>query len=317
MDVDPSDTASEASYFEQEPISGAVLLDQELLHREACSARGNIFTGCEELDNHVLLGGLARGRVVGLSAEEESFGLLFGLQIIARLLVSGEAHGEASRRHSAMIITTLSHAELLPTLRSVVKGQVEALPGAGDVNTRIKAALERVSISRVFDFDGLREALDELDLPAEASHPQGGGEVPAQEPDDALEKPQSPAGHQTEPEIRDSEDEDEPSSPGSPASLGHPSSPGKPPDPEHPPTPPPGTAQPQAQYQTPDIVLITNIPTLITSLYTTSDRKHAHSMLRTLSSRLRYLTRDPSHGGPLFLLLNSTTSKPPRKPAPG
>lgn len=76
MDVEHSDTSSEASYFEQEPISGAVLLDQELLHREGCEARGNILTGCHELDNHVLLGGLARGRVVGLSAEGETFGLL-------------------------------------------------------------------------------------------------------------------------------------------------------------------------------------------------------------------------------------------------
>lgn len=79
MDVEPSDTSSEASYFEQEPVSGAVLLDQELLHREACAERGNVLTGCEELDNHVLLGGLARGGVVGLSAEEDSFGLLVRL----------------------------------------------------------------------------------------------------------------------------------------------------------------------------------------------------------------------------------------------
>lgn len=76
LDAKAGDTSSEASYFEQEPVSGAVLLDQELLHREACSARGNILTGCGDLDGHVLVGGLARGRVVGVSAEEESFGLL-------------------------------------------------------------------------------------------------------------------------------------------------------------------------------------------------------------------------------------------------
>lgn len=76
MDVGPSDTSSEDSYFEQEPISGAVLLDQELLRREECEARGNILTGCQGLDDYVLLGGLSRGGVVGLSAEEETFGLL-------------------------------------------------------------------------------------------------------------------------------------------------------------------------------------------------------------------------------------------------
>lgn len=76
MDAVPSETSSEASYFEQEPISGAVLLDQELLHREECEAKGNVLTGCYELDAYVLLGGLPRGGVVGLSAEEETFGLL-------------------------------------------------------------------------------------------------------------------------------------------------------------------------------------------------------------------------------------------------
>lgn len=227
----------------------------------------------------------------------------------------GEAPRDAPRRPSAMIITTLSHADLLPTLRSVVKGQVKARHGEGDLNGRIKDALERISISRIFDFDGLRETLDELDLPAETGPLQGQGEVPAQEPDDARAKPQSPTRHQTDLEIRDSEDEDEASSPGLSASLAQPSSPAKLPDPEHPPNPPLGTSQAQQPYPTPDMVLITNLPTLITSLYTTRDRKPAHRMLRHLSSRLRYLTRSPSHGGPLFILLNSTTSKPPPKPA--
>jgi hypothetical protein len=76
METEQSDSSSEASYFALEPISGAVLLDQELLRYEVSQSRGSIFTGCEELDHHVLLGGLERGWVVGLSAEEETFGLL-------------------------------------------------------------------------------------------------------------------------------------------------------------------------------------------------------------------------------------------------
>lgn len=215
-----------------------------------------------------------------------------------------------------MIITTLSHAELLPTLRSVVKGQVEALSGVADVNIRIRAALERISISRVFDFDGLLEALDELDVPAETVHLQMQSETPVQEPDHALSKPQSsPAKHQSDPEIGDSEDEDDPFSPDPPANPAQPSSPAESPNLEHPQKHPLGAAQPRDQYRTPDVVLITNMPTLITSLYVARDRKHAHRMLRHLSSRLRYLTRSPAHGGPLFVLLNSTTSKPRAGPA--
>ena len=76
MEIANSDLSSEASAFEQEPLSGAVILHQELLYRESCTARGNVSTGCTELDEDVLIGGLERGRVVGLSAEEEGFGLL-------------------------------------------------------------------------------------------------------------------------------------------------------------------------------------------------------------------------------------------------
>jgi RecA/RadA recombinase len=81
METEASDTSSEASYFEQEPISGAVLLDQELLHREKCEVKGTILTGCSGLDDYVLLGGLTPGRVVGLSAEDETFGLLVRRQL--------------------------------------------------------------------------------------------------------------------------------------------------------------------------------------------------------------------------------------------
>jgi len=76
MEIDASEASPEASYSELEPTSAAVLLDQEITHREGLESRGNIFTGCDELDDHVLLGGMQRGRVIGLSAEEETFGLL-------------------------------------------------------------------------------------------------------------------------------------------------------------------------------------------------------------------------------------------------
>ena len=221
--------------------------------------------------------------------------------------------GDVSQHPSATIITTLSHAELLPTLRSVLKGQEDTLPGLGDVKSRMKSALEHISISRVFDFDGLREALDELDRPIDAGQPQAqaGGQMAAEEYDEAREEPHTASRRHAEPEIRDSEDEDEASSLSSPASIQQPPSTNLPRDDKlhHSPSPRPIQPQPQRRATAPDIVLITNLTVLITSLYTSRDRKHAHRMLRHLSSRLRYLSRSPSHGGPLFILLNSTTSK--------
>lgn len=229
--------------------------------------------------------------------------------------MSNDGKGGASPPASAMIITTLSNAELLPILRSAVKGQVEGLPDVSDVNARIKDALERISISRVFDFDGLREALDELDRLAEAARSHLQEVVPLEGPQNMDTASVSSSELSELPEIRDSEDEDELSPPRSPGSPQQPHSPIK--QAEPPPHAPLATYTVQQQHPTtPDMVIITNISTIITSLYTTRDRSHAHEMLTYLSSRLAYTTRGPHHKGPLFLLLNSTTSKVPPNPHP-
>lgn len=60
----------------------------------------------------------------------------------------------------------------------------------------------------------------------------------------------------------------------------------------------------------PDIILITHMSTLMSSLLNQRERATAHEMLQLLASHLRYLTRAPEHGGPLIILLNSTTSAP-------
>lgn len=57
------------------PLSASLLLDRELARKEALASRGNLMTGCGELDGYVLLGGFERGSVVGVSAEEEEVGL--------------------------------------------------------------------------------------------------------------------------------------------------------------------------------------------------------------------------------------------------
>lgn len=67
----------------------------------------------------------------------------------------------------------------------------------------------------------------------------------------------------------------------------------------------------------PDIILITHMSTLLTALFHHREKATAHQTLQLLSSHLRYLTRSPDHGGPLVLILNSTTSPetPTREPA--
>ncbi|ROW10615.1 hypothetical protein VMCG_01997 [Cytospora schulzeri] len=58
----------------------------------------------------------------------------------------------------------------------------------------------------------------------------------------------------------------------------------------------------------PDVILITHISTLLSALFRQREKDTAHQMLQLLSSHLRYLTRSPEHGGPLVMILNSTTS---------
>ena len=74
MDLPTSSQAS--SHFPLEPVSAGILADNEVQRRNEARAFGLVRSGCDELDGYVFLGGLERGGVVGLSAEEESFGLL-------------------------------------------------------------------------------------------------------------------------------------------------------------------------------------------------------------------------------------------------
>lgn len=64
----------------------------------------------------------------------------------------------------------------------------------------------------------------------------------------------------------------------------------------------------QADSRHPDIVLITHMSTLLSSLFRQREKDTAHQMLQLLSSHLHYLSRSPDHGGPLILVLNSTTN---------
>lgn len=58
----------------------------------------------------------------------------------------------------------------------------------------------------------------------------------------------------------------------------------------------------------PDIILFTHMSTLLSSLFHQREKATAHQTLQLLASHLRYLTRSTEHGGPLIMILNSTTS---------
>jgi len=58
------------------PVSASALFDDELRRKHQGKRQGHVLTGCSEIDDHVLLGGLERGSVVGISSEDEDMGLL-------------------------------------------------------------------------------------------------------------------------------------------------------------------------------------------------------------------------------------------------
>lgn len=79
--------------------------------------------------------------------------------------------------------------------------------------------------------------------------------------------------------------------------------------------------QPVSRY--PDIVLITHVSTVLSSLFRLREKDTAHQTVQLLNSQLRYLSHSPDHGGPLIILLNSTTnsqeglSSTDKSPTPG
>ncbi|TQN73180.1 hypothetical protein CSHISOI_02294 [Colletotrichum shisoi] len=183
-DVFPASQAS--SHFPLEPVSAAVLCRRETKRRDAMRARGAVRAGCRELDEEVLLtGGFERGNVVGISSESEQMGLLMSLQTLANTLCDqggGEGDGSVGTvgastktRAKAMIVTTQPPATILPALRDAIRAEIGVQGTAeAEVKGLLKNCLERVSVSRVFDLEGLWEVLGDLDIPLASS----GAEVP-------------------------------------------------------------------------------------------------------------------------------------------
>ncbi|KAK0703489.1 hypothetical protein B0T26DRAFT_629238, partial [Lasiosphaeria miniovina] len=289
-----------------EPVPASILLEKAVERKDSLRRRGNILTGCSELDEYVLLGGFERGSVVGVSAEDDEIGLLIGLQTVARLLARTAPGAPVPARPRAIIVTTLPARVLLPKLREVIVGQVAALQDGGleNVRDRVHWCLEDISIARVFDIEGLLEVLSELDAQGSRESKDAVRSEPTLQREETREPDIKPAPKM---EILDSKDEDGSLSPlnNSPPGQETPlKSSEKTPMSKQEPLPDSCPSLPL-----PDIILVTHIFTLLSTLFTGRDDKTAaHNTMLLLSSYLRHLTRSPSREGPLIMLLNSATA---------
>ncbi|GAB0132496.1 hypothetical protein EsDP_00000930 [Epichloe bromicola] len=134
--MDASTSSQTSTHFPLSPLPASVLAAREVERRNAVRQLGPCRSGCGELDDHVLLsGGFERGCVLGL-------------QVLSRELLD-------SPSGKALLVTPRPAAEALRSLRDSLGAQMPA----GDV----KACLDRVMLSCVFDMDGLWEVLSDLD----------------------------------------------------------------------------------------------------------------------------------------------------------
>ncbi|KAH6689433.1 hypothetical protein F5X68DRAFT_166893 [Plectosphaerella plurivora] len=319
MDENTNDApgSGDSSPFPLEPITASVLRRKEQKRRDVIAALGPIAVGCGEIDEYVLLGGLDRGSVIGLSAEDEAVGLRIALQAVARGLVRGD-------KQRAMVVTTQPVTVVLPVLRDAVRLQlVERGVDEADVRGEVRGCLERVVISRVFDLEGLWEVLEDLDVVSKETSPEGATEVPEEEGVSEAMKPETkPASPRKKPprvEIADSEDEgDFSAASSSPLSSAPASTPG-----ENSPAPAPREQSPAPVEPTPavptatepssllpDMIIITHFSSILATLFARRDTKPAHTALHLLSSHLRHLSRTLA-SNPLIMLLNTTASSAP------
>lgn len=77
MDEIPLPISQASSHLALEPVVASAVLNGERERRISNQKLGACRTGCDDIDDYVLMGGLERGAVVGLSSErEDEFGLV-------------------------------------------------------------------------------------------------------------------------------------------------------------------------------------------------------------------------------------------------
>lgn len=251
----------------------------------------------------------------------------------------------------AAIVTTLAVPAVLPPLRDAVRTQVEARLGPSSpdlVGARVRQCLERISVSRVFDIEGLWEVLTELEAeslvrngPKERANEEPPSEVKAESPAGCgvkgLEE-EAPAAIEAEPEssplssppssivepehlrppkerteVLDSEDEGNLSSlsPASPASHAGASQPIPTVEEPREPTPAPPAPQENLSEDSNDkFPGIILITHFSTLLNALFGQRDKSAAHESLQQLSSHLRYLSSTLGPLILLLNSTTNAP-------
>ncbi|CAG8958036.1 hypothetical protein HYFRA_00000380, partial [Hymenoscyphus fraxineus] len=280
------------------PITADLLLTLELQQHQRFGGpnqeRQRVSTGCEVLDTLFDGGesvergrGVERGSVVGVSAEGRE-GVLLSLNLLVSLLIP---HLLTSKTHPpiAQIIDTTGSFPL-PLLAQVLHARISShlslqSPSESssateqELHTHVQRALERISISRVFDIAGLWEVLREINDPpptpptptppaAGQSSPDWGSNL-------------SSASAPVDDDEKENEKEDVPSKSFSTGNEGE-----KP-----------------GEEEGIQILIIHTLTPLINDLLARREKSEAHTLLTTLSTTLHTLTKTTN----ILTLLHNTT----------
>lgn len=346
----------------REPVQASMLLGQ-LRQRQVDLPSGlehrKLMTGLADVDDYLLQGGIQRGCVVGISsggasaangsgrrrnpnAQETPEGLGAGRLIILHALVRALLDHPFSQ--ASIIDSTGSFP--LALLARVVRWQIarenqrkqrSGTEGSNQLrdnreeslDSKVISILERVSITRVFDIEGLWEVLGEVchgaehhDSTAKANY---GINTPVEESKSSHKAStdvpgRSASGKQEDelarpalsPEIMDSEDEDDDldTDNGSIQSTGSPKLESDMNKESNATSDSPPFPKAAGKSMPTEIVMVDNMATLINDLFGRTERGAAHTLLMQLAHTLTSLT----HSSNLTVfLLNTLTPRSSRK----
>ncbi|RDW92568.1 hypothetical protein BP5796_01962 [Coleophoma crateriformis] len=256
------------------------LLELERAQRRRFSKRGDgeelkARTGLKELDDYVLGGGVDRGVVLGISAGSGSGGSagedgtvegrLISLHLLTSILITSFSSRSPITKPVATIIDTTGSfpIQLLVQILSscLGKGREED----------VSKLLELVTISRVFDLEGLWEVLSELSQKPSSIPPSSEKQSEKQIKSDSWE-------------IGDSEDEDDDGDVGENFLK----------------------VKEEVVDEGVEVIIIDNMTHIINELFSRKEKSSAHSLLTILNTHLRMLTRTNN----ILTILHNTTVSP-------
>lgn len=347
----------------REPVQASVLLEQ-LQHSQTESSSGlkysRLQTGASDIDEYLLQGGIQRGCIVGLSSNGDggqgsrvgrsgymsagdvagglNAGRLVTVHILAKELI------DRSSSHASIIDATGSFplSLLAEVIRwHVVKGsRIGPKKGLGfetekSIDSKVTGILERVSITRVFDIQGLWEVLGEVNhiakQTAAANGPEKVAATVAKESNTSYREPRAlekaeddEQGHgesarTVTPEIMDSEEEDDDDDDDnldahrtpeqqiqSPLIISNANTS------SHKASDIYAPAKVFERQLTTELVLVDNMTTLINDLFARTEKMAAHGLLTQLARTLTTLT----HSSSLTVFLLNTLTKHPAGKTP-